>query len=417
MSKLCPRPLWNKFSVHINGIIYTENIANTATRSVFLEESDLSLIANNSDYSANPLKVQCFLSASTGDDETASARQVTNTRHQFIQMIFQNNAPQVYITDNSDNEVVPSKFVTKCDNVTATVTAAGSTRSTINYTCPDGEVVSHQCTNDKEIITTVCSAIRRLPVCRILSSNDNDAPTSCDLVSFTKYNMTCNCSILLELSTTGADNSDRRHLRGVSTVESSGYIEVVSMAEYSYDGFISTSSEFTEISVGGLKSGLIVIVMFATLWGCGVLGLYELFKRSYCTCCSKVLPSDMSREGKVTDALVEASIETKKEHVLQYLEDILPTMFRSSVKHETTLQSMWRTIKTYHPYAVVFTPTGPEKKDIRIQKWIYLLTIQAMLMFVMAVLCDLQVYICKTCSVSSLFLYCFVLFENVIIFI
>ena len=174
-------------------------------------------------------------------------------------------------------------------------------------------------------------------------------------------------------------------------VESSGYTEMVSMSEYTYEGFIETNSDVTDVSVGDLKSGLIVIVMFSMLWGCGLLGLYELFKTSYCDCYSRVQPKERSRERRQTDAVREVSSDTKKKYLLKYIDDILPTIFRSSVEHDTTLQAMWRTIKTYHPYAVVFTAEGPGAKEMKIQKGIYLLTIQAMLMFIMAVFCDLQV--------------------------
>ena len=51
---------------------------------------------------------------------------------------------------------------------------------------------------------------------------------------------------------------------------------------------------------------------------------------------------------------------------------------------------MWLTLRTYHPYAVVFTATGPEAKTIRLRKGLYLLTIQSMLMFIMAVFFNLQ---------------------------
>ena len=305
-------------------------------------------------------------------------------------LVFQNNAPQKYITNSSNSggagndTTSSSRFVTDCGNATASADVGG----VFNYTCPGGQVVSHVCSDDREVFTSVCPATRRLPVCRILSSNKNDAPSSCNVVSFTATNVTCNCSITLEQSSNGGG---RRHLSSSSGVQSSGYIEMVSMSEYTYEGFIETNSDITDISIGDVKSGLIVIIMFSTLWGCGMLGLFELFKSSYCDCYSKVQPKERPRERSQSSSVREVSLDTKKEYLLKYIDEILPTIFRSTVVYDSTLQSMWRTIKTYHPYAVVFTASGPGAKEMKIQKGIYLLTIQAMLMFIMAVFCDLQV--------------------------
>jgi hypothetical protein len=324
--------------------------------------------------------VKYFLSSSTAQDMPSTVN------IHYLLVVFQNNAAQEYITNSSNTSSSVTQFVTNCENITAAA-AAVATTSSVNYTCPDGQEVSHQCTDGSEIITTLCPAMRFLPVCRILSSNENDVPPACSLVSFTSTNVTCNCTMFLQQSSGSAANNGRRHLSRSSGVESSGYIEMVSMAEYSYEGFISTNSEVTEVSIGNLRSGLIVIVMFSVFWGCGLLGLYELFKSAYCTCCSKVQPLQSNRQRSHTNAAREVSLDTKKEYLLKYIDDILPTIFRSSVKHASILQSMWKTIRTYHPYAVVLTAEGPGAKEMKIQKGIYLLTIQAMLMFIIVSAC------------------------------
>ena len=54
------------------------------------------------------------------------------------------------------------------------------------------------------------------------------------------------------------------------------------------------------------------------------------------------------------------------------------------------LRSVWRTIVAYHPYAELFTASGIEARDAQVRKGLYLLTIQSMLMFIMAVFFDLQ---------------------------
>jgi hypothetical protein len=173
-------------------------------------------------------------------------------------------------------------------------------------------------------------------------------------------------------------------------VESSGYVEMVAMTEYVFEGFVSTNSEVADLSLEDVENGMIVIVMFSVLWGCGALGLYELLRASYCSCMSPVKPSSVT-DRKNTDTAGEISLEAKKEYLMKYIDDILPVAFRTGMKYDTTLQSMWKTIKAYHPYAVLFTAQGPGARKMKIHKFLYLLTIQSMLMFIMAVFCDFQV--------------------------
>jgi hypothetical protein len=373
-----------KSSLRISGLLDADSTAGGFTRSVVLEETEPSLHTNNSEFTSNPLKVEYVLSSTTAQDVLSDAS------NQSVSVVFQNNGPQAYIT-NSSNSTSSSgvKFVTDCatsSNVTTSLS--------VNYTCPDGQVVSHRCTDSSEIITSECPALRYLPVCRTLSSSsdeEEDTTSTCTLVSFTSTNVTCNCTILLQQSSSGTGDG-RRHLYGSSTVESSGYIEMVSMSEYTYEGFVSTNSEITEISISDIQNGLIVIIMFSSLWGCGAIGLYELMKSWYCKCAAEVDPDNTPKEREKTISTKDISLDTKKEYLVKYIDNILPTVFRSSMKHDSTLQSLWKTIRTYHPYAVVFTAEGPGAKEMKIQKGIHLLTIQAMLMFIMAVFCDLQVH-------------------------
>ena len=190
-------------------------------------------------------------------------------------------------------------------------------------------------------------------------------------------------------SESGAGNG-RRRLFGSSGVESSGYVEMVSMSVHSYEGFVSTNSEVTDTSFSDVKNGMVVFIMFATLWGCGLLGLYELFKASYCSCCSKVQPEEEKKETERSDAPpTEVSCDSKKEYLLKYVDAILPTIFRSAVEHDSTLQSMWKTICAHHSYVAVFYVKGPDVKVKRIEKGVYLLTIQSMLFFIMVSQCIL----------------------------
>jgi hypothetical protein len=195
---------------------------------------------------------------------------------------------------------------------------------------------------------------------------------------------------LQQASALRGDNG--RLLSGSSTVESTGYVEMAAMTEYTYEGFINTNSDVTGLTVADISNGVVVVIMFASLWGCGVLGLYELVSTSYCNCYSKVEPKKKTGHHRATARNVQdLSLGAKREYLMKYVDTIIPILFRNNVKEDGALAAVWKTIRIYHPYSVVFTAEGRESKEIKIQKGLYLLTIQAMLMFIMALFCDFQV--------------------------
>jgi hypothetical protein len=368
------------FSQEKSGITFDglEDVTSDFSRSIILEENDRELFSNTTEYSTNPLKIHMVLS-------TTSAGQIPpEISNQTVLITFQNTIPQLYITNSSDeNATSVIRFVSDCAFPNVTL------GSVANFTCPDGQVVSHRCVSKRDVITTTCPAMRVLPDCHLMSSSDAEmSSSSCQLLSFTSTQVVCNCTIMAQ------QVGRRRRLDAATSAKASGYKEVVAMSKYTYEGFIQTNSEVSELAFSDLENGIIVIVMFGALWGCGLLGLYELIRSSYFSCSSKVRPDKPSNIGKrqtsVAQPTVEVSLATKKQYLLKFIDDILPIVFRPSVEHDTTLQSLWKTIKTHHSYAVVLTANGPGTKDLKIRKGLYLLTIQAMLMFTMAVFCDLQ---------------------------
>jgi hypothetical protein len=370
-----------KSAVNVDGILRNTDV----TRSVFLEETDPSLYSNAAEYAANPLKVQFVVSSSVSDIA------------QNVLVVFQNNVPKEYITNTSnsdaDNSTASSvsRFVTECATKNYSFYAPVNA-SVFNYSCPDGQVISHRCTHAKQVLVSSCPAVRFNPVCRVLASSDSDqTSTSCNLVSFTSTNVTCNCSFSMQ-QTSALRGDSGRLLSGSSAVESTGYVEMAAMTEYTYKGFVDTNSDVTGLTVADISNGVVVVVMFATLWGCGVLGLYELVRASYCTCFTRVSPKGVKeRERSAGGYDQEVSLEDKKEYLIKYIDSIIPALFRANVKEGGMLTSMWKVIRLYHPYAVVLSAEGTESNDSKVLKGLYLLTIQAMLMFIMALFCDFQV--------------------------
>lgn len=73
-----------------------------------------------------------------------------------------------------------------------------------------------------------------------------------------------------------------------------------------------------------------------------------------------------------------------------YIDEIMPTVFRPTMENASMLRSIWQVILVNHPYITFFTATGPSARELRLRLGLYLLTIQSMLMFIMAVFFNLQ---------------------------
>ena len=143
-----------KSTAHFDGVNIVDD--SSATRTIILEENVGSLNYNGSQYTSNSLKVQQHFSTSGSSD-------FAGLRISQVLITMQNELPQEYITSNST--VNATQFITHCSDENVT--------HTFNYTCPDGEVVSHLCFRAAEVITSTCPSPRYLPVCLILSSNDD----------------------------------------------------------------------------------------------------------------------------------------------------------------------------------------------------------------------------------------------------
>ena len=121
--------------------------------------------------------------------------------------------------------------------------------------------------------------------------------------------------VLDQSSITGEGNDVRKHLFGRRTAQSSGYVEIATMSQYTFEGFVSTNREVADLSGSDILKGLTVIVMFSVFWGCGLLGLFELVRMNLCDCRRKVSPRE--RKRKSTASTDNIPLQTKKEYLLR----------------------------------------------------------------------------------------------------
>ena len=261
----------------------------TLTRSVILAENNVV----NASLSSNSISVRQLFSSS----DTSTLSEVSDSH---VLITLQNKSPQKYVTLNESANA--TLFITRC--------SLSNMSQSINYTCPNGEIVSHVCNAANEVISTECPTQLYLPTCVVLSSVG--PKPSCDLVSFTPTNVTCNCTVTLH------QPSIERKVGNVGrsrSAQSLGYIEIATMSQHTFEGVISTNREVVDLSPRDILNGLTIIVMFSIFWGCGVLGLFELIRNSWFSCHREVKPRERKRQSTLSEGV---SLEAKQDYLLRY---------------------------------------------------------------------------------------------------
>jgi hypothetical protein len=84
---------------------------------------------------------------------------------------------------------------------------------------------------------------------------------------------------------------------------------------------------------------------------------------------------------------VAGDVEQRRKYLKAYLDSIFPSVFRET---KSGVKAMWEELKKHHRYANLFTAHGPTSREERAQTIVQLLTVQTMLMFLMAVFYDLE---------------------------
>jgi hypothetical protein len=74
------------------------------------------------------------------------------------------------------------------------------------------------------------------------------------------------------------------------------------------------------------------------------------------------------------------------------VDEIFPAVFQA----KSPLQRLWGEISRHHRYLMLFIPNKHEKYSQRSLTAIHLLTVQSMLMFIVALCYDLQVFVCPS---------------------
>jgi hypothetical protein len=223
------------------------------------------------------------------------------------------------------------------------------------------------------------------------------------MLNYTTVSTTCQCTV--SLSTLPA--TSRRLATNDEFVESSGALELVSLYETSYEDFVYTLAQADDLTVADLQNSYLVAVMFAVMWLVGLLMIADSVRGFVCGDCFdsvSVKPSSaaMIRPTRTRDKAsvkvhalsaqggIHATLAQQKRVLLAYVDSVLPLVFVQKV----SWAGRWREISRHHRYVLLFTASGERARAERERVGIQMLTVQTMLMFLLAVSEDCMILLC-----------------------
>jgi hypothetical protein len=161
------------------------------------------------------------------------------------------------------------------------------------------------------------------------------------------------------------------------------------------DSFQETTT--TTLTASDIKKVIVVMLLYGTMWGLGLLGIFM---------CS--VHHAKNRRGMVLgQRAVKKEFNRSREDIRQYLTtygeyqvstnsshfifsvavaEVLPSVFRA----KAGLTRFWEEVSKSHRYLLLFTASGGDGDKKRMLTGLHLLTVQSMLMFILAVFYDLQ---------------------------
>jgi hypothetical protein len=133
-------------------------------------------------------------------------------------------------------------------------------------------------------------------------------------------------------------------------------------------------------SVADLNQTLVVIMLYGILWSFGFIGVAICFWKSRQETDKRTPALNLKKK----QAALTKSKEDIQRYLVSYIDEIFPAVFQPKLP----LTRLWTEIKRHHRYFIILSSNSTY--DVRMLTTIQLLTVQAMLMFVLAVCYDLQ---------------------------
>jgi hypothetical protein len=289
---------------------------------------------------------------------------VSSTESPILELTIQNSEPQSYGDYSSD--------------VVLNTTCVIGEFSRHELYCPGGPagniLVIHTCFGNVTEITTHCPTVRVESTCSVLGGSD----FNCTVKSFDSTSTICSCQ---KKSSGGA----ARRLISTSggNFVASGALEVVAASVVVVDQFASTMATADNLTAQSLQKAVIVLLLYGTLWS---VGFFAVAIFTYNQRHSKSEPVKKAKAKSEEAGHSTSSLEQGREFLTKYVNEAFPAVFQQ----KPAWQRLWGEISRHHRYLLLFVPTGHSSNSLRSLTAIHLLTVQSMLMFIMALCYDLQ---------------------------
>ena len=252
-----------------------------------------------------------------------------------------------------------------------------------SFTCPDSTtVLVSNCSTGLGEYVKFCP--RQQPSCAQLDTATADvtAAPSCRVVSYNTTYVTCACAVSGQLP------SSRRLQRSAeqTVLDDTGVSSMVATAVYISMEFADTFNAAGRFN--DPAAVIIVIIMFATLWGAGLILLSACFGRSYMSMQKKL--NMLSKQVVAAISSLEGgnSMQDARDRLLTYVENVIPSVYSED---KSNIFRLFSELRSHHRYLTLFTLGDGQKSAFnKILLILQTLTMETMQMFLLAVLYDIQ---------------------------
>ena len=254
------------------------------------------------------------------------------------------------------------------------------------YECiggPNGNMTSnitHECTGSAEVFSSKCPDVALEPSCVLLKGSM--LGLSCAVQSFTFRETICECTIV--------DASTAHRL--LSGDDQSDIIQMSTASTYVLKEIGTTLRDTQVTSLSDLQNAVVVIFLYGALWISGFLVIVLVSTRKAYFSLPSVVERKQSLRSRNKSSMVGGSSSLSKERVVKRLMNYIDEVFPGVYQSKSWLTRLGKELSKHHRYLALFTASAtPEGEHKRLITCVHLLTIQTMLMFLLAAMYDLQV--------------------------
>ena len=358
-------PIEELVSSYRGGVTFAQNVSNSAPFTVSLTEASAGLF-----HSLRPI-VSNALTIHVSNLQALSQSNATLTSNSYDFFINLKYTPLPEISPDAS-------FTTHCTH------QMSKTKVIQKYVCKLGStVLIHNCTNKVGTQTSFCPVYR--PSCQSFPvAGDNiGIGTMCRTVSYTAEYILCLCTV------SSTSKISRRSLSNTDTNVVAVTLQVATVSKLVASTFKDTFTSPDDLnSPQSVQKAFIAILMFCSVWLFGmVLTLACNWRRNKMKTKNKELFTDL-RDEERNEAGKSNGIEQVRGYLVGYILEAFPSVFRERSRVQLVIQE----IRKHHKYLSLFlsSETGDRADTLRLIKVAQLLTIQTMLMFLIALFYGLQ---------------------------